>query len=90
MKNKKYHQQKHAKFRAAQRCGLNLSMTDFAAIIKLITTSKSKLLWRDSLRVTAHLVTYQDKELIAVYDSVHKSIATIMTKEMCQLGAYND
>lgn len=68
----------HAKRRARERFGVNLSEPQFDALIKDIQDNKLEFIERQSNRVTVWRGMLEDKEAIVVYDSSRKEIVTFI------------
>lgn len=69
---------KHAKKRAVQRYGLELSRIDVAQIIETIQRNGAQFIERQSNRVTVWSVPFEDRNLKVVYDKMRKSIVTCL------------
>lgn len=79
-KTKKNGQIKHAKMRALERYGLDLSDDEYYQIRNLITGNKSKPLHRQSNRVALHEVEWNNTKMIVVYDSKRKTIVSFLPR----------
>jgi hypothetical protein len=76
---KKINQLRHAKFRAATRFGIELTVAVRKHILDQIRNNRSVHLEKTSNRVTLHLVQLPNGELARVaYDKNRGSIVTVM------------
>lgn len=81
--NKTISQRIHAKRRIKQRLGITLTTEDLENIIYNIQIKRDcYFIDKQSNRVTRFFVNYKNKNFIAVYDKIRKSIITILTEEM--------
>lgn len=80
-------QQKHARSRAMQRFGINLTPAKQAAIVRMIQTGRAEKVDRQSHRVTRWLVTIDGDRMFVVYDKQRKTIATVMPPEWAKVGS---
>jgi len=72
-------QRKHAKMRASQRYQLTLNKDKLRVICKQIQEGKgAKYVARQSFRVTIWEVTYEGKNLWAVYDRMRHTVVTFL------------
>jgi len=78
---KKKNQMKHAKLRAGERYGIELKPNAYQTLLMMIwkpVKGKSAFLKRQSNRVTLWALFYEDQWLPVVYDSIRKTIVTIL------------
>lgn len=81
-KSKSCAQRKHAKLRAAQRYGLYLGKHDFKILIENIKTGEnSKVIERQSHRVTTFLIKHGDGWFPVAYDKLREQIITFLPLE---------
>lgn len=80
MNAKRKCQMRHARNRALERYGIDLSGQDYEEIIKLIQDDKrpAKVLFKESNRLTHFEVRWRGHKLKVVYDKQRKSIATFL------------
>jgi len=71
----------HARRRASERYGLSLTDKLHAQIVKQIQTSKSKLIEKQSNRISIHDVTIGEDLVRVVYDRERKLIVTFLYKD---------
>ncbi len=71
-------QRAHAKRRAAERFGLNLTKEAQREIVSRIQNGKAKFLEKQSLRISLWLVDWNGTEMRVVYDKNRKSIVTCL------------
>lgn len=74
-------QRKHAKRRARERYGLDLTSHDFQMIINAIRKRKSIPIKRQSCRISHHMVLYKRRWLRVVYDKNRRQIVTFLPNE---------
>jgi hypothetical protein len=72
-------QRRHARGRGMQRYGLENA--DVKAIEAKIRAGSSRCVYRQSIRVTHHEVDYNDRVVIAVYDSSRHQVVTFLYPE---------
>lgn len=77
-KGKKKAQIRHAKRRAYERHGLVLTAQDLQKIVGLIKRGESRVLGRQSLRVSGHELDWQDKKLKVLYDQHRRTVITVL------------
>lgn len=77
-------QKKHARLRALQRYGFELTGGLESKLKTLMAEGKTTLVERQSLRVTVHDVELDGKELRFVYDSKRHQVVTFLYKEASQ------
>lgn len=83
MRNAKAKAQKaHAKRRAFERLGIDLSKEEYRGIVAQIRNGRAKFLERQSLRVSLWAVDVVGAQAVAVYDKQRKTVATLLTFEM--------
>lgn len=75
-------QKAHAKRRAMERFGVELTNKKFAAIVELIQGQKAKFLDRQSGHTTRWLIELEGREVIVVYDSKRHTLVTFLHKEI--------
>lgn len=76
--NKSAAQRAHAKRRALERYGLEINRHQMREIVKQIQSGKAKHLLTQSNRTSVKLVSFNNTELIAVYDKLRKNIVTFL------------
>jgi len=52
--------------------------------VKLIQTNKAQFVDRQSNRITRWKIEFKGLELIAVYDSIRKTVVTFLTMDMIE------
>jgi hypothetical protein len=80
MVTKKSAQRKHARKRAKERYGIDLTRRDMRAIIRKIDNGKAEFIGRQSLRVTVWKAKYKEEDLTFAYDNKRKTIVTVFPK----------
>lgn len=78
MPSKAKNQQRHAKRRALERYGLEITQEKYDQIVKLVQSGKSKFLFRQSHRVSHFLIEFEGKSMRVVYDKQRKTIVTFL------------
>ena len=68
----------HAKARAKERYGIDLTDQDIKNIVKMIRVGKTKCVHKTSNKRSIHLVFYRAKEMYAVYDKSWGDIVTFL------------
>lgn len=78
--NKQKAQRRHARIRALERAGIELSDAKRAEIIGLIRSGKSTMVQKQSLRVSVHDVTLRDGggRVRVVYDRKRHELVTFL------------
>ena len=71
----------HSKKRAKERYDMNLTKADTERIVKLIHEQRSKPLEYISKSKKAHLVHYNNKDIIVIYCKKSKAIVTLLPKD---------
>jgi hypothetical protein len=71
----------HAKKRARQRFGLNLSEHQLEELARDVQAQKFKFLERQSQRITVWLATIEEMEVVVVYDNKRQSVTTLIPYE---------
>ena len=80
-RSKRRDQQLHARKRAQERLGLNLSVNRQNEIVGMIQRSECVFVRKDSNRVSVFDVEFEQETFRVAYDRHRKSLATIMTKD---------
>ena len=80
-RSKRRDQQRHARKRAQERLGLNLSVNRQNEIVGMIQRSECVFVRKDSNRVSVFDVEFEQETFRVAYDRHRKSLATIMTKD---------
>jgi len=75
-------QKRHAKERLFDRFGIHAGNNDLLAAVQAIQHGKSRLVERQSNRVVLHEVRVNGMTVIAVYDTIRKSIASFLRPDM--------
>lgn len=75
------HSRAHARKRALERYGLDLTARDLDALALAIRRGQSQLIRRESLTRTHHLIVCRGRVMHAVYDKTTKAIATFLPLE---------
>lgn len=78
MISKKYSQRAHAKRRALERFGIELTKDVRRTLVQAIQKGEARFRARQSLRITHWIVEYQGKELPVVYDRQRHEIVTVL------------
>ncbi|HLD91480.1 MAG TPA: hypothetical protein VI911_10830 [Patescibacteria group bacterium] len=78
MSSKYKTQIRHAKQRALERFDLQLNNDDYQKICKIIQTGKSKIIDKQSNRVSIHEVTWASKTMTVVYDKSRNTIVSFL------------
>lgn len=81
LKNKKYAQRFHAKKRAAQRFGLDLTTDKQRQIVRLIQLGKGRFVKHESNSRSHWVIEWEGQLLRVVYDKVRKELVTVLPKE---------
>ena len=84
MKSKAKNQKRHAKERALERYGLVLTRAVYREWVKLIQSHKATFVSRTSHRLTRFIVHWEGQDFPVVYDSIRKTIVTVLPKEALQ------
>ena len=74
-------QQQHFARRARERHGIELSMEDIVEIKDIIKASASRIIFRESNRVTHHEVLWSGQTLHVVYDKKRNALVTVLTTQ---------
>ena len=77
-KPKHLSQRIHAKKRALQRYGVQLTTAQIFDLIDQIKSRDAILVAKQTLRVKVYLVTHGDRYMVAVYDRKRKEIITFL------------
>lgn len=80
-KRKEVAQRFHAKKRATQRYGIQLTTQKQAAIVKLIQRGKARWLKTQSNRITHWAVEWEGQIIPVVYDKIRKQLVTVLPLE---------
>jgi hypothetical protein len=80
-KSKAKCQQAHARKRAMERYGIDLSRAKQEEIIGLIKANKAQFVEKQSNRITVFRVVLDDKMFRVVYDKQRKSLVTVLPQE---------
>lgn len=80
-KTKTENQKRHAKRRALQRFGIELTDEKRQNILNQINSGKSRLVRRQSHRVAIHEVTLDGVLIHVVYDKHRKEVVTLLPPE---------
>lgn len=83
---KKKAQEIHARRRAMSRFGLTFGRGRQTEAIRQIQSGKAKFLERQSNRVSIWEVEVEGTKMIAVYDGLRHTIATVLTPEQWYEG----
>lgn len=81
MTSKAAQQRKHAKRRARQRFGIILTQNDEAIIKQKIQNCEAIFIYKQSNRVSHFGIKFQGKDMIVIYDKIHKTIVTFLYPE---------
>lgn len=68
----------HAKRRLKERFDIDFNARQRKALVRLIRDKKLIFVKRQSDRITHWKFTYDEKEIIAVYDSILKNVVTFL------------
>jgi len=79
---KKETQRAHFRRRMYQRHGWRITNNDIEEISRAIREGESVCLGRQSLRVTLHRLTFNDKEIVVVYDTNRNQPVTVLADDM--------
>ena len=77
-KSKEAAQIRHAKMRAAERYDLNLSDGQYNNLCNIIRRGGSKIVFKQSNRVTIHKLEWDGKEMVVVYDKLRNTIVSFL------------
>lgn len=75
-------QLQHAKKRAYERLGIEMSTADICSIIRQIQAGKARFIERQSNRVTVFEISVVGNDVLVLYDSSRKTIITFLTHSM--------
>lgn len=81
MTTRKQKQAAHAKRRAHERFGLELTKDKRKAIIRMIQENKAQFVRKQSLRVSHWVVEFEGVKMPVVYDSKRHTLATVLPAE---------
>lgn len=73
-------QRRHARVRAMERYGMELGPATRGRIIDAIRTGRSSMVERQTLRVSVHDVTIDERIVRVVYDRRRKEIVTFLPR----------
>lgn len=76
--NKAVCQRAHAKKRLAQRFDLQINRFQIRDLVAQIQQGKTRLLEKQSNRISVQLVIYSERKLAVVYDKERKTIVTFL------------
>ena len=77
-KSKEACQIRHAKLRAAERYNINLSDSQYQHLCNIIRKNGSKIVYKQSNRVTIHQLEWDGKKMIVVYDKQRNTIVSFL------------
>lgn len=80
-KSKKESEMKHLKRRWISRVGEEMNKQLHGKIVEAIQLGNSKVVERQSNRVTIHKITLDKEPLTVVYDRLRKQVVTVLPKE---------
>lgn len=78
MSSKARAQKYHAKRRARERFGIDLSYNDQIDMVEMIRNGQSRAVEKRSLRVTVHELEWDGQTLRVVYDKSRGTIVTVL------------
>ena len=78
-KSKKLSQRIHAKRRISERYGIDVNRQTLREMISLL--NHSTFVYRQSSRTTFHLIHYEDKPMLVVYDKTRHTLATALPED---------
>jgi hypothetical protein len=74
-------QKRHAKIRAIQRYGFGLTDELLKEIVGKIHRGETRLIDKQSLRVSIHAVMVEGREIPVVYDKHRKTVVSLLPQE---------
>ena len=74
-RTKAENQKAHAKRRAEERFGINISIS---RVVKMIQNGESRCIRKQNNRLSHHKIVYEGKEMVAIYDRVRKVVTTFL------------
>lgn len=77
-KTKEVSQVNHARIRANQRYGINLSEHDYNAMCSIIDKGDSIIVNKQSNRITIHQLNWNDQKIHVAYDKIRQTIVTFL------------
>lgn len=83
-------QEFHAKKRALERYGLDLSNNDLFEIIKNIKSGYAEHIQKQTNRLKLYKTLVKQTDVYVVYDKSRKTVVTFLTKEMAENNYYLD
>lgn len=83
-------QQKHARRRARERFGIKLTRNDQIDMVGMIRDGRSRMVERQSLRVSVHEVEWDGYKLRVVYDKSRRTIVTVLPESYEPLMEENE
>lgn len=92
--SKRDSQKSHFRRRVYERYGLTINEGEYNFLVSCIKSNKKdvvQFLMRQSNRITVHLLTYKDIQVVGVYDKIRKSLVTalpIVCKDVTQIMSY--
>lgn len=81
-RKKKIRFRKHTKNRLYERYNVYFTNQDLKNMVTLIRTGKSKMIKAFSNTRTLHRITYNNIEMVVVYNKYYKEIATAFEKDI--------
>jgi len=82
MAEKQHTQKKHALRRAKERYGFIINDSLYDQFCAWIRDGKSRLIKKQTHRVSVHEIKHNGNKIIAVYDKQRKSIATFLPPDL--------